>query len=289
MRRFIKKNIKYIIGYTFFCITAFILFLYLLFPREAIRARILYEIGKGTATEIKTTGDKWVFPIGLTFRGIEFTRKMGNASHPLVRIDRLVIQIPIGGMFSFSPVSVLTADIYGGSLKGLLTLRSNNRIVQANWKNVDISRMDRLKDIPIELSGRMSGDLVVRLTGNSPEGQIRLFIKDGKLGKARVMGANLPDLPFEELQGVIDIKGPLISLKDMHFKNNDIKGDIKGDIQLQSDAGSGNLNISIRFAVGEKMKKEYQGFLSFIERSRDREGYYTIQIKGDLKKPALTI
>jgi len=122
-----------------------------------------------------------------------------------------------------------------------------------------------------------------------PEGQIRLLIKGGKLGKIKVMGFPLPDIPVEELQGGIDIKGDTLSLKDIHFKNSDMKGTIRGDVQLRSEKGPGTLNISIRFSLGDKLKKEYQGLLPLIERSKDREGYYTLQIKGDLQKPAFTI
>ena len=287
--RFIRVNIKSIIGYILFCLAAFILFLYLLFPREAVKARILYEIEKGTATEIKTTGVKWVFPLGLILRGMDFTRRVGNTNQSLGHIDRLTIEIPVKSIFSLSPVSILTADLYGGSATGLITLRGNNRIIQAKWVNVDIARIDRLKDIPAELAGRINGDLVVRLISNTPEGQIRFLMKDMRIGKVKIMGFPLPDLPIDELQGVIDIKGQALSMKDTRFKNSNLKGSIKGDLQIQSDGRSGDLNISIRFAVGEKMKKEYQGLLSLIERSKDREGYFTIQIKGDLKKPTVSI
>ena len=285
----IRKNIKSIIAYTLFSLVVFILFLFLLFPREEIKSRLIYEIEKGTATEIKTKGDEWIFPLGLAFRGMEFTKKGETTTHTLAHIDRLTLDVPVKGILSLSPMSVLTADVYGGSAKGLITLRRDNRIMQANWTNVDLSRIDPIREIPAEIAGRVSGDLVLSLTNNMPEGQIRLLIKGGKLGKIKVMGFALPDIPVDELQGGIHIKGYTLSLKDIHFKHSDIKGTIKGDIQFQSEKGPGNLNISIRFALGEKLKKEYQGLLTLIERSKDREGYYTLRIKGNLQKPAFTI
>lgn len=287
--RFIRLNIKHIAGYFLFSLAAFILFFYLLFPREAIKARILYEIERGTATEIKTGGVEWVFPLGLVFRDIVFTKRIGNTGQPLGRIDRLAIEVPLKSIVSLSPVSTLNANIYGGSAKGLITLRGDNRIVKADWINVDISRVEAIKDIPAQFTGKLSGDLVVRLTGNAPEGQIRFAVKRGNLGKIKVMGIGLPDIPVEEFQGIIDMKGPSLSLKDVYFKNSDMKGTVQGDIQLQSGSGTGNLNLSIRFTVGEKMRKDYQGLLSFLERAKDREGYYTVRIKGDPKKPTVGI
>lgn len=286
--RSIRKNIKSIIAYTLFSFLVFILFLFLLFPREEIKSRLLYEIEKGTATEIKSKRDQWVFPFGLSFEGMEF-KTTGGAAHTLAHLDRLTLDVPVKGLLSLSPVSVLTADLYGGTARGLMTLRRNNTIMQANWTNVDLSRIDPLKEIPAEISGRASGDLVLSLINNMPEGQVRLLIKGGKLGKIKVMGFPLPDIPVDELQGGIDIKGYSLALKDIHFKNSDMKGTIKGDIQLRSEKGPGTLNISIRFSLGDKLKKEYQGLLSLIERSKDREGYYTLQIKGDLQKPSFTL
>lgn len=288
MQRIILRNLKALIGYTLFSISVFIIFLYLLFPRKEVKARIIYEIGRSTSTEVKTSGDKWVFPLGLIFKGMVFTKKDNTLNHPVAHIDKLGIEIPVKSIFSFSPVSNLTADIYGGSARGLLTLRSDNRLIQANWTNVDISRIEVLKEIPAELTGRVSGDIVLRLMNNIPEGQIRLLIKDGKLSKIKVMGFPFPDLPVDELQGLVDIKGISFSLKDIRFKNNDLKGAINGDIKLPSETGSGELNIVIRFTVGEKMKKEYQGLLSFIEKS-NKDGYYTIKIKGDFRKPTVSI
>jgi type II secretion system protein N len=289
MKKTILKNIKVITGYLLFCIAALVLFIYLLFPRTGVRTRIIYEIGKSTSTEVNTSEDKWIFPFGLIFKGMVFTKKDNNVNHTVAHIDKLGIEIPVKSIFSLSPVSNLSADIYGGTARGLLTLRSENRLIQANWTNVDISRIEALKEIPAELTGRISGDIVLRLINNIPEGQIRLLIKDGKLSKIKVMGFPFPDLPVDEIQGLVDIKGDSFSLKDIRFKNNDLKGAVNGGIRLPSGTGSGELNISIRFTVGEKIRKEYQGMLSFIEKTKDKEGYYTIQIKGDLKKPVINI
>lgn len=289
MRRFIKKNYKYIIGYFLFCIGAFLLFFYLLFPRDVLISRIIYEVEKGTSTEINTTSDSWTFPLGLTFKGMRFIRKNTSGDNTLAYLDKLSIQIPVKGILSFSPVSIVTADIYGGSAKGLITLRSTNRIIKTDWNNIDLQRIDKIREIPAEISGKVNGNLVMRFNNNVPEGQIRLLLKDGKLAKIKVMGFALPELPVEEMQGVIDIKGNDLSLEDVRFKNNDIKGTIKGKIQFQPDKGTGDMDISIRFAVGDKIKKDYQGLLSLIERSKDREGYYTLKIKGDIKKPAVSI
>lgn len=288
-RRAASQNIKTITGYVLFCLLVFIPFLYLLLPREAIINRIIYEIENNTASKINTSGEEWIFPLGIAFKDMEFTRREGNSNHILTRIERLDIEMPLKGIVSLSPVTVLTADIYGGTAKGLLTLSNKDRVVQANWTDVDMSRIEGLKEIPIEIMGRLSGDLLVRLRDNIPEGELRLLIKDGKLSKIKILGFSFPDIPVDEVQGIVDIKGYTLSLKDVRFKNSDIKGTIKGDLQLGPQIGSGSLDISIRFAVGEKIRKDQQALLSFIERSKDREGYYTIKIKGDIKKPTFNI
>ncbi|MDD5434019.1 MAG: type II secretion system protein GspN [Nitrospira sp.] len=290
MLRFLRNNYKAIIGYTLFSIAAFAVSLYFLFPKEAIKARIIYEIEKGTATEISTRGDKWAFPLGITFKNFEFRKKTGNLSIVSAHLDKFSIEVPLKSIFSLSPVSVINANSYGGSLKGMVTLSNDNRITQANWSNIDISKIEKVKDIPAELTGLLSGDIQIKLMNNSPpEGQVRLMIKNGKIGKIKIMGFPLPDIPIDELDGTVDIKGQSLVFKDTHFKNNDLKGLIKGDIQLQTASSPGAINIAIKFAPGEKMKKEQRGILSFIERTKDKEGYYTIQIKGDLKKPSVSI
>ena len=287
---FIKNNYRSIIGYTLFSLVTFVLSLYFLFPKEDIKARIIYEIEKATATEINAHSGNWAFPLGITFKNFEFRKRTGNIHNVVGHLDKFSIEIPVKNIFTFSPVSVISASSYGGSLKGITTLNNNNRMTHVNWSNVDISRIEKVRDIPAELTGILSGDIILNLKNNSlPEGQIRLLLKNGKLGKINIMGFPLPDIPLNELNGTIDIKGQTLSLKDTHFKNNDIKGFIKGDIQLQSDSDPGNINIAIKFQVGEKMKKDYRGILSFIERTKDREGYYTIQIKGDFKKPLVSL
>jgi len=286
---FFRKNVKAIIGYTLFCLAAFVLFFIILFPREAIKKRIIYEIELGTATEIKTSGDKWLFPVGLKFTGMEL-RNRGAADKPLIaRIDNIGIDIPLGSVTSFSPISNVSAALYGGTVKGTMTLRSNNRLIKANWANIDLSRVDRLKSVPATIAGKISGDMVLRLAANQPEGQVRILIRDGKFGNLKVMGFTLPEIPIEELNGTVDIKDNALSLKDIRFKNSDIKGSITGNIKLASGSENGNLDLAVRFSVGEKMKAQYQGILSFISQTRDREGYYTIRIKGDPGKPTVGI
>ncbi len=286
---FIRKNIRAIIGYTLFCLAAFALFFIILFPREAIRKRILYEIEKGTATEIRTSGNKWLFPVGLTFTGMEL-RNMGAIDNPfLARIDNISMEIPLGSIVSLSPVSNVSAAMYGGTVKGTMTMRSDNRLLQADWANIDMSRVERLKSIPVTIEGKVSGDMVMRFAANKPEGQIRFLIRNGKFGKFKVMGFTLPEIPLDELNGTVDIKDNNLSLKEIRFKNSDIKGSITGNFKLASGSEQGHLDLAIRFSVAEKMKAQYQGILSFISQTKDREGYYTLHIKGDPSKPSVGI
>jgi hypothetical protein len=103
------------------------------------------------------------------------------------------------------------------------------------------------------------------------------------------MGFTLPEIPFDELNGTVDIKDNTLSLKEIRFKNSDIKGSVTGSVRLASGSEQGNLDLAIRFSVGEKMKVQYQGILSFISQTKDREGYYTLHIKGDPAKPTVGI
>lgn len=286
---FIRKNIKVIIGYTLFCLSAFVLFFIILFPRDAIKKRIIYEIEKGTATEIRTSGDKWLFPAGIKFTGMELRSPGVVDSTLLARIDIIGIDVPLGSIASLSPVSNISASLYGGTVKGTMTMRSSNRLLQADWTNIDVSRVERLKSVPMTLEGKVSGDMVLRLAGNKPEGQIRILIRDGKFGKLKVMGFTLPEIPVDELNGTVDIKDNTIALKEIRFKNSDMKGSITGNVILASGSEKGNLDLAIRFSVGEKMKAQYQGLLSFISQTKDREGYYTLHIKGDPAKPSIGI
>ena len=286
---FVRKNIRVIIGYTLFCLSAFVLFFIILFPRDAIKKRIIYEIEKGTATEIRTSGDKWLFPAGVKFTGMELRRPGVVDSALLARIDIVGIDIPLGSIASLSPVSNISASLYGGTVKGTMTMRSSNRLLQADWTNIDVSRVERLKTVPVTLEGKVSGDMVLRLAGNKPAGQIRILIRDGKFGKLKIMGFTLPEIPVDELNGTVDIKDNTLELKDIRFKNSDMKGSITGNVILASGSEKGNLDLAIRFSVGEKMKAQYQGLLSFISQTKDREGYYTIHIKGDPAKPGIGI
>lgn len=286
---FIRKNIRVIIGYTLFCLSAFVLFFIILFPRDAIKKRIIYEIEKGTATEIRTSGDKWLFPAGIKFTGMEL-RNRGVVDNPLfARIDIVGVEVPLGSIASLSPVSNISASVYGGTVKGTMTMRSNNRLLQADWTNIDISRVERLRSLQVTIEGKVSGDMVLRLAENKPEGQIRILIRDGKFGKLKIMGFSLPEIPVDELNGTVDIKDNTLALKEIRFKNSDMKGSITGSFKPASGSEKGNLDLAIRFSVGEKMKAQYQDLLSFISSTKDREGYYTLKIKGDPAKPIVGI
>ncbi|MCC7201518.1 MAG: type II secretion system protein GspN [Nitrospirae bacterium] len=286
---FIKRNIRGIVLYTLFCLASFLLFFIILFPRDTIRKRIIYEIEKATATDIRSSGYNWRFPAGLRFTGMELRKRGAATAYPIVRIDNLGVEIPLGSIASMSPVSNVSASLYGGTVRGTITMRSSNRLLKADWSNIDMSRVDILKTVPVTLEGKANGDLVLRLAGNRPEGQIRILIRDGKFGKLRVMGFAIPEIPLDEINGTVNIKENTISLKEIRFKNSDIKGSITGSVKLASGSEQGSLDLAIRFSVGEKMKAQYQGILSFISSTRDREGYYTLHIKGDPAKPTVGI
>lgn len=282
MKRLSKKNIAIIGGYFLFSIILFVFFVILLFPREELGDRIIYEIENRTPFIIKFKERRWGFPLKLIFEDILLYQDSRGKNNPITHLDQLTITLPLKDMISLRPVSILEGTAYGGSINGVIT---SDRTLTAEWRDIELANIEKIRELPAALSGKVRGKLLMKFDQKTPGGNIRFLINNGRIAKINVMGLSLPEIKIKEFQGAIKIKNTTLSLENVRFYSEDFKGSIDGTISLKRE----KINLTFLLSIGEKMRKNYQPFLAFIEKSKDKKGNYKIRLKGNLYSPSVEL
>ncbi|MBI5198267.1 MAG: type II secretion system protein GspN [Nitrospirae bacterium] len=293
--RFLRKQWKVISGYTLFLIAALLLFLYLTFPWSLLQERILYELARQTSFDFKAANSQYLFPLGIRLSGLVISKPdvpspgQKTESKPLGKIDQVTLQIAPIDLLWGRISSSFRAEAFGGTLTGNFGGTERRKDIETEWEKVDLASIHKMGNLPIDLSGLVSGKGRFTIQPQGIEGTVRVVIDRGRIKDLKVMSLPLPELVFDQVRGAGEIKNNLLTFKEVKLQGEDLKGTIKGDVTFGPAPSPPALNLKFHIHLSERARSSYQGFLAFAERSRDREGYYNFSIKGTSQKPQISL
>ena len=88
------------------------------------------------------------------------------------------------------------------------------------------------------------------------------------------------------LRGTLKNERLVIEKIDIGGDKEDLQANASGDIQLDTkNLNNSKLNLTLKFKLSEKMKKEFSLFLPFIANALDPQGFYSLAITGRLSAP----
>lgn len=280
------KHIKPV-SYTLFFLIIFVLFLFVTFPGEVIKKRIVSEIENNTPyrADIETVDVSPLLKVNL--KGV----KLYKADALFIELESVDVSPSLFTVFSDSPRFPFTARLWGGEVDGSIRLNKSSGAlseIDATVKRVNINSIPSLlspdsKDA-VKLAGLMDGEVHLVMTPQA-KGSMSFEIEGLKLEDIKLKGFSLPSLT--DLKSVFrgNVDGGITKIEEFTVFGPEIDLDITGTAPLLWEIKRGgviDIGYSLQMKGGQMAK--YKGLLApYLVTQRD--GSLGGKILGTVSNP----
>lgn len=296
-----------------FFLLSFLVFLYFLFPFNDMGDYVANKITQVTKGQVFVKFD--TLDIGLIPQpSLELSKVVVDSAFvPELNIGRLAVSANLAGLLTFKPgVNMAANQLMGGDLyistRGGDKVVVNKKPIDRNKQKVfveiakiDLAQASRAAQLPLSLSGKLSGDIESHL---DPEFQEQPSMNvDLKVSKALLPGGNL-NTPFGPLplprlnlnnivlKAAMDNKpNKKDSLQITNFQLGKRGGDIfalvngKIDVRFSRIGNNirpnfGSYDLTVKLQIGPKAQGSLGPFLGFIKAHQKGGNNYAFRMTG---------
>jgi type II secretion system protein N len=282
------------IGYLLYGVGVFVLLLWLLFPKEAMRRFVETSLGRVSPQMTWQVGAvKLEFPALLTAQAIE-GREQGGANTIMARIDALTLRPNFGGSLESRSLQIdYRLSIGKGNVAGNIRLMGEEPGLHVEGAVDEI----KLTDVPLlsqrlgrTLQGTISGSYVATVDPNKGEVngiEAKLSAENGRLGLRRPLFGHT-ELPFSLGTVILRGQGERLALEQGRLESALCGGQFSGKLLLHSDPAlsaldvQGHLFPKAAFFKGMDSTLALQAF-----RVQLKDNSLPFRISGNLSDPGI--
>jgi type II secretion system protein N len=290
-----------ILASLFLFAACYAVFLYWVFPYDALKDRVFsaieQQLGGGISVSAKSFEPYWL--TGADIGGLSIEGPGPSGTVELLNVKRVRARASILSLLVGSKRLGFDIALGKGSIDGTAKLSEDVMAI-----DVDIDELD-VADAPIveastglKFVSRISGTATLAIDRSQPvrtSGTISIAIDDLKIASSTVTVAGtpipLPDLQIakgRESQIKISIGKGTATFEECRFANGDLTLDLKGKVFLSNKFENYRLNMNGSFAASQKLS-EALPFLFIVDSQKQEDGSYPLSITGRLAKPSIKI
>ena len=284
------RNYKYFVplSYISFFVVAFFVFLFMTFPGDIVKQRIISEIQNSTPYKIDIKNADISPLLNVNLKGV----KIYKSQNQFLELDSLTIKPSLFSVFSDSPKVPFNAKLHGGEIEGAVRFNKQKNSLQEIKVSIKQLKIDSIPDLisgdgsgEILMNGILNGDLYIQFDP-VPKGEFSFEVKGLKIDNLKVKGMKLPSLGNlkSRFNGIIENK--LTNIKELSVKGEGIDLQITGTAPLlwEISKGGGILDLGYRIEITDNDLVKYKAFLSpYLAKYRD--GSLGGKIVGTIKNP----
>jgi len=270
-------------------ILLFILFLYLGFPYESLKRRIIGELEAKTpfVYEIEK-----ILPhplLGLSFKNAVIYSIIGTKKVKVLGIERLRVAVSLlqllGGRISLR----LWGEILGGTVEGGLSKSGGQAELTLLGREMNLRQIQVLRDVVgVEMVGILRGKTALTLGEGDisrQSGTAEFTVSEAKFSKLPLPG--LAPLGVGLIQGSLEMKRGNVIIKRLAFSGGDFNGEVLGNILLDARLSQSRLNLKITIKPSAQFDPKHRVLLSLLGRRGKAEGFYAFSLRGTLGHPQI--
>ncbi len=283
------RNYKYFVplSYITFFVVAFFVFLFVTFPGDIVKQRIVAEIQNSTPYKVDIQSADVSAMLNVNLKGV----KIYKSQNQFLELDSLTIKPSLFSVFSDSPKIPFNAKLHGGEIDGTLRVSKQNNDIEEVKAVIKGVRVDSIPDLlsqdgeaEILINGIMDGELYVQFDP-TPKGEFSFEVEELHIDNLKVKGMKLPSLSKLKSRFNGDIEGDLTNIKELSMKGNGMDLQITGTAPLIWEISKGGiLDLEYRVEITDNNLAKYKTFLSpYLANNRD--GSLGGKILGTVKNP----
>lgn len=255
--------------------------IYLFFPSEALRQRIIQEVVSRTGTEVQIEQVSLYPPLALDANRI----KLSVIGLPLpLEIEQLSISPQWSTLLSGDPGASLHGRIMNGSWSADL---QKSGVVKAEAIGLRFD-LPVQQPVPFNITGTLSEAALETSIGLSPKAKSSLTLRlvdvsilGLEIFKADSRGLSLGDISLE-----LDGLGRALRIKALTAQGGDLEVTGDGILQVGRSAATSRIRIVLRVRAGSNADPSIASMLQ-LAGELGEDGFYSLQLTGTVAKPIL--
>ncbi len=275
-----------IFGYVAFFIFSLLVGLYLTFPWNEAKDRILEEASAGSGAQItaKSLEPSWI--TGAIAKGLKIKSK--GAEEP-IEIPELKARAHLFQLIRGNVGFTAQLPIAKGEINADVVKKSDGTKIVGTIEKVELALMPGLKEAAgVQMAGQLSLDVDLFYAAKEVK-KTNGILKLKGVGVELLKGGKLPvDLSLGDLNLKIPIKNGVAKFNKEKIKSDDIEVELDGEILLLKDVARSSLKLTASFKPSpDFLKKEplLGMLLNNLKRAKGSDGFYTYALSGSLKYP----
>gem|GEM_PF-1528466 len=268
----------------------FILFLYIGFPYDTLKRRIIGELEAKTPFlyEIEEVRP---YPLsGLTFKNVVIYALVGSKKVKVLGVDRFRVTLSLPPLLWRKVYLRLWGEILGGTVEGEVTKRRGDKgELMLVGRDVNLQQVNILRDaVGVEMAGILRGKTAFTLGEGGvyeQSGTAEFTISEAIVSRLPLPG--VAPLRVGGVQGRLELKRGNVIIKSLAFSGGDLNGQVLGNIFLNPNFSQSRLNLRITIKPSAEFDPRYRVLLSLLGRQGQKEGFYAFSLKGTLLHPRL--
>lgn len=291
LNRFRGKRWAKWVGFSLFSWAVFTLSLYLTFPSEAVRDRVV-QVAWQQGVNLRMESVGLAFPLGISFSETYWILREAD---PQAEVGAVAIHIPkatlrpsLLGLLTGKLALSFDASLWGGNLAGRLSSSDDGREIQARLRGVELGE-SVLGAIGLQFEGKIE-ELRLEAAGSqlaSLEGELSLKGENLVINGGEVNHFSLPKIALGTLEGKVMIADGKAEIETFEANGDDITALVEGSIRFADRLGLSTLQTKLRFKPSESWWSENEMLRAGAAMAlrKDGEGFHNIQLYGQLSRP----
>lgn len=282
---------KYL-GFAGFFIFSFIVGLYLTFPWDVAKDRILALAEKNTGMQFKAASLEPSWITGVEIHGLEITGKDKATPITLEEVTARIHVLPlITGKQGFS----VAMPLGNGEIDADIVLSEELVDVEAKIAGVELDRVPFILEwTGLPLIGKIDLDVDVVLAKKDPkftEGKLSLKTTDFKIEKGGKIGMiPVPNLDLGNVSLEVPITEGKAEFKNTRLAGTDLEIALDGTLNPMFPIAKSTMNMTLGLKPTEKLLSAdplLRPILKNFESAKDAEGFYGISMIGSVQHPRI--
>ena len=281
-----KKALHAVI-FIFLGVFLFILFLYIGFPYEALKRRIIGELEAKTPFRYEIE-EIHPHPLsGLAFKNIGVYALVDSKKVKVLGVERLRITLSILPLVWRKVHLRFWGRMLDGTVDGDFSKKGRENQLTLVGRNVNLQRIQFLREVKgMEMAGILKGKTLMTfrkgdLSGHS--GSAEFQISEVMLNRLPLPG--IAPLRVGHIQGSIELERGKVIIKQLVSSGGDFNGQVLGNIFLNSHLPQSRLNLKITIKPSGKFDSRYRMLLSLFGPQSKTGGVYAFSLEGTLLQP----
>jgi type II secretion system protein N len=279
------------LGYVGFFLLSFVMGLYLTFPWNVAKDRLiaLAEARTGMGFKARSLEPSWV--TGVIVEDLEITPQGKTTA---IHLDRVKARVSLLRLIAGKLGISFALPLGKGAVEGDLMIDDEVVDIEAKVAAVQLDQVAFLLEmtgLPLVGTIDLDADLVLgKKDPKKTEGKLLLKTAGLKIEKGGKIGMfPVPvDLDLGTLTLDVPIKEGRAELKGTRLPGTDLEILLDGDVSPQLPFSKSNVNLMVGLKPSEKIftaEPLFRALLKNFESAKDPEGFYGISLTGSLQHP----